>query len=243
LDSYFAKALTPFHLNAAGDFWTSTLSRNIETFGYSYPELIGHPSNSSLVAQIKTLYAGPANGGTTTKLRRDQASKESTRAYLAQVTMPLYGLGEGSPYNVLIFVGDVTGEAKDWLSLDTFAGISATLGGANMNSDQKATTTVDITSSVENAIAKGSIKDNSLEAVTKYLKEQMRWRIELVSPYFQNTLRAGPLLTNRQGGKEFAPDSVKGLEVKLLSTAVEIGSEDRFDRWVGGFADHGVVES
>lgn len=36
---------------------------------------------------------------------------------------------------------------------------------------------------------------------------------------------------------------MKGLEVSLISTAVEVAqSDDVFDRWVGGFKEHGLIK-
>lgn len=53
--------LKPFHKNAAGDFWTSTTSRDVAAFGYTYPEIQGGTPASTRQA-VNTLYGSSAAG-------------------------------------------------------------------------------------------------------------------------------------------------------------------------------------
>lgn len=53
--------LKPFHKNAAGDFWTSTTSRNVAAFGYTYPEIQGGTPASTRQA-VNTLYGSSSLG-------------------------------------------------------------------------------------------------------------------------------------------------------------------------------------
>lgn len=53
--------LKPFHKNAAGDFWTSTTSRNVAVFGYTYPEIQGGTPASTRQA-VNTLYGSSSLG-------------------------------------------------------------------------------------------------------------------------------------------------------------------------------------
>lgn len=53
--------LKPFHKNAAGDFWTSTTSRDVAAFGYTYPEIQGETPASTRQA-VNTLYGSSAAG-------------------------------------------------------------------------------------------------------------------------------------------------------------------------------------
>lgn len=53
--------LKPFHKNAAGDFWTSTTSRNVADFGYTYPEIQGGTPASTRQA-VNTLYGSSLLG-------------------------------------------------------------------------------------------------------------------------------------------------------------------------------------
>lgn len=53
--------LKPFHKNAAGDFWTSTTSRDVTAFGYTYPEIQGGTPASTRQA-VNTLYGSSSAG-------------------------------------------------------------------------------------------------------------------------------------------------------------------------------------
>lgn len=53
--------LKPFHKNAAGDFWTSTTSRDVAAFGYTYPEIQGGTPASTRQA-VNALYGSSAAG-------------------------------------------------------------------------------------------------------------------------------------------------------------------------------------
>lgn len=175
-------ALTPFHKNAAGDFWTSTSSRNIRDMGYTYPELANNPSNATLVASIKAQYSGLADvpvTNTKAKAKREDSKKE---LYLAEVNLPTYGLDDGNggaaPYNVLIFLGNVGNDAKEWTTSDSFVGLASTLGGVNIQIDQKVSVPVDLSNALEKAIADGL---TSVDEAEDYLKANLHYRLELVS--------------------------------------------------------------
>lgn len=169
--------LTPFHRNAAGDWWTSENSKNIGDMGYTYPELANNPPNATLVANIKAQYSD-APTAAKTKRQDDSAPKKGV-VYLAEVKIPLYGLDNGehgsSPFNVLVFVGDVPSEAKEWLSADSFVSMTATLGGVNMQSKQFTISTHDLTAALEKNGKKAD------EEAAEWLKENLHWRIGLVS--------------------------------------------------------------
>lgn len=53
--------LKPFHKNAAGDFWTSTTSRDVAAFGYTYPEIQGGTPASTRQA-VNALYGSSSIG-------------------------------------------------------------------------------------------------------------------------------------------------------------------------------------
>lgn len=149
--------------------------------GYTYPELASNPSNASLINTIKSLYSGPADGSTTTKSKSKRQDSTPTKGivYLAEVKLPIYGLkteeGGSAPYNVLIFLGDVPSNPKDWLEAGSFVGPVSTLGGLKMQSDQTSTSIIDLTLALEKAGKKSD------EAAAQYLKDNLHWRIGLVS--------------------------------------------------------------
>ncbi|KAF2733977.1 Di-copper centre-containing protein [Polyplosphaeria fusca] len=214
--------LKPFHKNSAGAFWTSADVRNISKLSYTYPELVGSPSNATLVASIKKQYSGPADVPVSaSKHRRQDAGPTTKELYLAQVTYPVYGLdnevGGSSPYEVSVFVGDVPNDPKDWIK--TSAGSVGAIGGMIQN-DQISTGSIDLSDALKKAISSGATTE---EKAVEYLKANLHYRLGL-------------------GDFEISKDNVHGISMKLVSTKVEIAqSDDVFDRWVGGFIEHGEV--
>ncbi|KAF1952540.1 Di-copper centre-containing protein [Byssothecium circinans] len=218
-------ALTPFHKNAAGDFWTSTSISNIRDLGYTYPELANNPPNATIVASIKAQYSGPPNVLVSTSKAKRQAPVPATKElYLAEVKVPLYGLDDGdngaAPYNVLLFLGEPKGNSKQWAFGDNYIGTASSLGGRNVQKDDVTPVPIDLSISLSKAIAAAATTE---EGAKEYLKANLKYRLEL-------------------GGVEIPKDKVPALEISLISTDVEIAqSDDTFDRWVGGFKEHGKV--
>ena len=177
-------ALTPFHKNAQGDFWTSNDVRDINKLGYTYPELANNPSNATLVANIKAQYSGPSDVlvTPTKKTKRQEIKANNTELYLAEVTVPLYGLDNGaggaSPYEVAVFLGDVTSAPKEWSSSEEFVGLTSTLGGIGMQIDLTSTVTIDLSEALNKAIKSGATTE---EKAVEYLKENLHYRLALVS--------------------------------------------------------------
>lgn len=179
-------ALTPFHKNAAGDFWTSNSARNINDLGYTYPELADNPSNATLVASIKAQYSGPADvvvaSSKVTRVASRDTMPSIKELYLAEIKLPSYGLdngvGGGAPYNVLLFLRDVPTDAKTWQSAKSFVGLVSTLGAPGLQIDQTTSHTIDLSLALEQAIKSGATTESE---AGRYLKENLHYRIGLVS--------------------------------------------------------------
>jgi tyrosinase len=196
-------ALTPFHNNAAGDFWTSNSARNITDLGYTYPELANSPSNATIVASIKAQYSGPSDVlVTNTKSNRISqldTSPAKKELYLADISLPAYGLdngeGGGAPYNVLLFLGDAPSDVKDWQNADSFVGLASTLGAPMFQVNQTTTHTIDLSQALEKAVESGATTEGD---ALKYLKQNLHYKVGLVSEilhcvewlYANETLRA-----------------------------------------------------
>ncbi|KAF2642681.1 Di-copper centre-containing protein [Massarina eburnea CBS 473.64] len=219
-------ALTPFHKNAAGDFWTSSSSRNIVDLGYTYPELANGATNESIVASIKAQYSGPSDIlVTTSKTQLQSSTTAATELYLAEVKLPLYGLDDGdngaAPYNVLLFLGEPKGDSNDWAFGENFIGTVSSLGGRNIQMENTTPAPIDLSATLAKAISAGVTTN---EKAKDYLKTNLKYRLEL-------------------GGVEIEKAKVSALKIYLISTEVEIAqSDDTFDRWVGGFKEHGRIE-
>ena len=220
--------------------------RNIRDLGYTYPELANNPSNATLVASIKAQYSGPADVPVTpTGTRRTRTaenreiSKLTKEKFLANITLPVFGLdngaGGGAPYNVLIFLGDVPKEAKDWQMSKSFVGLASTLGAPELQSNKETTHTIDLSLAVQKAIELGATTEGS---AGYYLKDNLHYKLGLVSRFCDNTKMQ---LTQAQGDYEIKQE-IRALRVSLISTAVEVAqSDDAFDRWVGGFREYGSI--
>jgi len=78
--------LTPFHSDNRGAFWTSNMVRNISALGYTYPELMGNPSNDTIKAKIKANWGNTASTSNIF-VKRDEEGQKTSRDYLALITL------------------------------------------------------------------------------------------------------------------------------------------------------------
>lgn len=179
-------ALTPFHKNTAGDFWTSNSARSIADLGYTYPELANNPTNATVVASIKAQYSGPSDVLVTKSAAKRVSSHNTSPAikelYLAEIDLPSYGLdngiGGGAPYNVLLFLGDVPSDAKAWESAESFVGLASTLGAPGFQVNQTTTHTIDLSLALEKAVKSGATTEGD---ALEFLKQSLHYRLGLVS--------------------------------------------------------------
>jgi tyrosinase len=182
-------ALTPFHKNVAGDFWTSNSARNIRDMGYTYPELVNNPSNATLVASIKAQYSGPANVSvTSTKSSRVSKFSGATtkKLYLVDIVLPIGGLDNGvggsAPYNVLLFLGDVPSDADTWQNSESFVGLASTLGAPKLKASETTSHKVDLSLAIQKVVNSGAVSESE---VVEYLKKNLHYRLGLVSRSMQ----------------------------------------------------------
>ncbi|KAF2751094.1 Di-copper centre-containing protein [Sporormia fimetaria CBS 119925] len=207
--------LTPFHSSAQGTFWTSAAVRDIETFSYTYPELVDNTSNTTLVANVRSQY-GPKTSSST-KAKREQMQQ----IFLLDISFPINGYtdGHGSslPYNVAVFVDDVPADPKKWFAAEGFVGVVSALGGIHMVGEQMTRMTMELS----DVLAANKV---SVDEAEGWLMERVRWRLGL-------------------GDTEIRREEVKGVKVELVSTEVKVsGREDVFDEWVGEYTRYGLVD-
>lgn len=202
--------LTPFHRNAAGDFWTARNSRLIDSFGYTYPELAGNPSNASLVEEIRRQY-GPTTTSVLKKRQNGNGSNIET-AYYADIDFPVWGLSDGNggsaAYTMLFFLGEPVKDVSKWVGSDNFIGLKSTMGGIGMTGPQRSRDTLDLGLAVEKAIKGGKTDEDGL------------------AEYLQKTLQ----LRLRAGGEEVPRDFIKNITIELVRVEVQKAlSNDVFD--------------
>ena len=198
--------LTPFHSNTQGAFFTSNSARNVRNWGYTYPELVGNPSNATLRAKINTLY-----GSSTTSLKKraeEDSSSDAPRAYLTEVKIPV----NGAQYSVRVSVDG------------TYVGSHNTVARPNIvDTGMVNTGSIDLTQILKKKFDDGKLKSLDSETVVAFLKDGLTYIV-------------------KEAGAEIPAESVKGLDVKVVSTEVVPPKTDSdFPEWVGGFVDHDEV--
>ena len=175
-----ASPLAPFHMNALGDMWTATTTRNWTFFGYTYPELASNPSNATLTATINKLY-GPKHLNTTLSPTTPSGSPNSTNTtaptldWLCEVKMPV---DISISYSVRAFLGDPPSDPRAWATDASYVGQLSTLSSPRMKSDVHVTGTISLTDRLAQAHANGSLPSLDKAAVAAYLKKHFTWRIQ-----------------------------------------------------------------
>jgi tyrosinase len=176
-----ASPLAPFHMNALGDMWTSTTSRNWTSFGYTYPELEHSPSNATLTSFINRLYKpqtqGLNNMNTTITMPGGNHTNSTTQAtdWLCQVKMPT---DIKISYSVRAFLGEPSTNPVDWPIDANYVGQLATMSSPRINSSVIVTGNIVLTEKLARKHASGELKSLDKETVAAYLKEHFSWRIQ-----------------------------------------------------------------
>lgn len=170
--------LSPFRMNAKGDFWTSSTSMNIESFGYTYPELLGRPDNKTLTANINVLYRPQtqALNKNNTLTTRDEKSKDADGIdWVAEVNLPA---DIKKTYSVRVFLGDFDKNPKKWPTDPAFVGQVASLGSATMSSGVIVTANVALADRLAGLFKEGKLKSLEKNVVKEYLMKNLHWKIQ-----------------------------------------------------------------
>lgn len=181
-----ASPLAPFHMNALGDMWTSTTSRNWTSFGYTYPELMSNPSNQTFTSTLNKLYKPasqglndanttlPAPGNGTDNDRTTNRTMKATD-WLCEVKMPT---DIQISYSVRAFLGEPDADPKNWPTDPNYVGQLASMSSPRMASDVIVTGNIVLTERLAQKHAAGELKSLSKEDVAAYLKKNFSWRIQ-----------------------------------------------------------------
>lgn len=181
-----ASPLAPFHMNALGDMWTSTTSRNWTSFGYTYPELMANPSNHTLTSTLNKLYKpttqGLKNMNTTTPAPGDSNGSNNTTNvttkatdWLCEVKMPT---DIQISYSVRAFLGEPDADPKNWPTDPNYIGQLASMSSPRMNSDVVVTGNIVLTERLAQKYQSGELKSLDKADVAAYLKANFNWRIQ-----------------------------------------------------------------
>ena len=197
-----ASPLPPFHMNALGDMWTSTTIRDWTVFGYTYPELVGNPSNSTLTSTINQLYkpqtpglctgntTNPALGGNNAT-QPDIGGKNITQPILEgkNVTQPALQAIEWScevnmpsniqvSYAVRAFLGEPSHNPADWPTDDNCIGQLASMSSPRSKADHTVTGSIGLSQALMRKHEAGELKSLDKATVQAYLKKHFSWRIQ-----------------------------------------------------------------
>ncbi|TFK74620.1 Di-copper centre-containing protein [Pluteus cervinus] len=236
--------LTPFHKDNV-NFWSSTASRDTQTFGYTYPELIGNPSPEQLQAIIMGLYGpefDPFPGNT-----QFLAQAAAPGPAIAARSLPALGAGGPGPVTtsgfpnifrdwfvdvtlnphefpssgyVHFFLGE-TVPSGDWsLAPERVGdfGVFRNTSGQCENCNQREAAGQTITGHIPltRALLNKEKEINSVDGIEGYLKKELHWRCELVD------------------GTELPLEKVPSLLVKVYSAVAQRPQPGGDDREGGG---------
>ncbi|KAF2264641.1 Di-copper centre-containing protein [Lojkania enalia] len=220
-------SLPPFHMNAKGDMWTSETIRNWESFGYTYPELMGKPDNDTLTRDINRLYKASTQGLnknntlTSREISYAQATNMTADAWdwMAEVNMPS---DIRVTYAVRGFLGKPSDNPLDWATDPNYVGQVASLSSPRMDSDITVTANIVLTDKLAEKREAGELESFEQEDVIAYLKKEWYWQIQQVD-----------------GASISRMEPPKGLNVTIFSVPVKLPTSDNeVPVWTGAFEYH-----
>ncbi|KAK6361387.1 hypothetical protein TWF730_005120 [Orbilia blumenaviensis] len=232
-----ATGLSPFY-RYPNTMWTSNTARDTKRFYYTYPETNGL-SADQLRTRIQQLYGGtaPQNQvrGAATKRSYTGGSLATDGKYhewAANVRLNKYEAG--GTYLIHMFIGAPT-KGVEWTSDPNFVGSyylltkNGTCHGCSENS--LVTGSVPLTHTLIKCIKTNKLRDLSPDAVVKYLKTNLNWRVQLVCPTTDLTDK-GPLLIGNQSGSNnnyLDPKDIKSLKISVTAATVTLPSSSGQD--------------
>lgn len=222
-----ASPLAPFHMNALGDMWTSTTSRNWTSFGYTYPEIMSNPTNETLALTLNSLYKPVVQGlnstNTTTPIPGNTNTTVETTDWLCEVKMPT---DIQISYSVRAFLGEPDADPNNWPTDPNYVGQLASMSSPRMNSDVVVTGNIVLTEKLAQKHASGELKSLDKAEVQAYLKEHFSWRIQALD--FSEIPRNNP---------------PAGLNVTVFNVPVKIPESDtEFPTWDGDVEYNNDIE-
>jgi len=208
IDANFPMA--PFHKNYNRDLFTSNDVASTNTFGYSYPELIGN----NVTAAVNRLY-----GGSTVNRKRDLSALSKRDDghhyhYITNIVSQKFQMN-GS-YAVYMFIGQPDdSNPKGWPLADNLAGTHAVFSNLPGKDSIKMSTmdlpvtgTVPLTDALVAKCASGELKDMDPASVTPYLQDNLNWRVSMYD------------------GTVVSPEDVADLSVSIVISDVQPPAND-----------------
>lgn len=170
--------LAPFHMNSDGDMWTSDYVRNWTSFGYTYPELVGSPSNETLTSSLNKLYKPSTRGlnitDTPTSAPGGNITTQATD-WQCEVNMPS---DIKISYSVRAFLGEPNSDPKNWATDDNYIGQLASLSSSRMKTGVIVSGSIGLSEKLAQKFEAGELKSLNKADVAEYLKKNFHWRIQ-----------------------------------------------------------------
>ncbi|EOD45014.1 putative tyrosinase protein [Neofusicoccum parvum UCRNP2] len=157
--------LTPFHSNTGGSFWTSNTVRDINTLGYTYPDLQNIASNQVLISNLNRLYGNSATN-TALKASVNGNSPQTTYDYLAQITLDKTALG-GQSYAIEFSLEGAYIGSYAALALPTPPGAPGQSGPITSSGTMMFT----------DALAQKGVDTSDQDATIDYLSKNLQWKV------------------------------------------------------------------
>ncbi|OAG11374.1 Di-copper centre-containing protein [Paraphaeosphaeria sporulosa] len=257
-------ALKPFHKDDSGNFWTSDSIRDHTIFGYTYPDLLDLPSNStrsflnargvstSLIARVNALYGPNASPLQSPELRDPKLLARGIattgaphfagkRQYSLEITVREFR--DAGSLSVYAFFGSPKGDVEGWVRDKGFVGTASFLG-ASKKASQRAHSVIPLTPALEAKARSGDLATLGEEDVAEYLRNVLRWRVVQVSCGFSPQGSRG--WDNRTDGvqqqnvdlTDCETEKAPGLEVAVTWQEIEPAlSMDEFPKTAGEVKD------
>lgn len=241
--------MEPFFSDDNRDYWTAASVRSTETFGYTYPELVGNVNVSAVKAAINSLYGSSAGSsglsrraltarsaqdrevpetvsGAQVENVPDEVEHGKNRQYLANILSQKFALN-GS-YGIYLFMGDFDDTPSAWATSPNLVGTHAVFGGLF---------TVDAATSPQSQSAEtkpaiqvtGSMPLTSMLIAKAETGELAGMAPETVEDYLTDNLhwRVGMF-----DGTQVAVEDVADLSVTVITAQVQPAlSADQFPQW------------
>ncbi|KAG9244100.1 hypothetical protein BJ878DRAFT_86007 [Calycina marina] len=185
-------SLSPFSTDVQGDLWTSRMSRPISVFGYSYPEIqywnqTPQQLAASVSSSINYLY-GPSNPSR----KRASGSRRMQTTWNAATSVNKLAAGGGA-FFVRFFLGAIPADAETWATDAANVGSFAVLATPMQFADQISISTTYFELSLSSALRERGIDGQDIGGTTKYLEDNLQWRIQLVNETVLDNVEAKDL--------------------------------------------------
>jgi tyrosinase len=172
--------LEPFSTDIQGNFYTTSGSQSLRTFGYSYAEIqdwsqAPEQLQANVTAQVNSLYSSSA-----TQVKRNVLEPRiQIKEWSVAISVSKFDLG-GQRFVIRIFLGDIPQNPLDWSVSDACVGSFPVLPPVSpaARAPHQVLTHNEI-SLTEGLKARGYDGQDST-TTAKYLERSLQWKVQLV---------------------------------------------------------------